>query len=211
MRRRRAAGFSLLEVMIAMSILAAALTWIVVGMARNISAENHAKLMTTATFLARSKMNDLEDELYEKGFGEFEKELTGTFEDRGFQRFSWRLIVDKVEMPSVDQVQTVLGKAGDVKAAVTGQEPPKEQAAQSPMTSGVAAMSGSFGIIKDVLEGGIRRLTVQVLWQEGRRTHDVSVVAFYTDVRRVDQAINLTGMTEALDKVNEKKPPEPKK
>ena len=36
--------------------------------------ENHAKLMTTGTFLAREKMVDIEDDLYEKGFGEFEAE-----------------------------------------------------------------------------------------------------------------------------------------
>jgi general secretion pathway protein I len=192
-RRRRQRGFSLLEVMIAMTILAGALTWIVVGMARNIAAENHAKLITTATFLARSKMNDLEDDLYDKGFGEFEKELTGTFEDKGFQRFSWRVVVDKVELPSTDQVQTMLGKAQDAQAAAT--DPSKAgsttSSSSSPMTSSVGAMSSQFGIIKDVLEGGIRRLTVQVLWYEGRTTNDVSVVAFYTDPRRVDQAVSI--------------------
>ncbi len=192
--RHRQRGFSLLEVMIAMTILAGALTWIVVGMARNIAAENHAKLMTTATFLARSKMNDLEDDLYDKGFGEFEKELTGTFEDKGFQRFSWRLVVDKVELPSTDQVQSMLGKAQDVQGganAAGGSGSTGGSSSNNPMTSSVGAMSGQFGIIKDVLEGRIRRLTVQVLWAEGRQTYDVSVVAFYTDPRRVDQAVQL--------------------
>ncbi len=199
----RARGFTLLEVMIAMTILSASLTWIVVGMARNISAENHAKLMTTATFLARSKMNDLEDELYEKGFGEFEKELTGNFDDKGFQRFSWRVIVDKVELPGTDQIQTIVGKAGDVKAAVTGQEQPKQDPAQkSQLTSSVGAMSGLFGIVKDVLESGIRRLTVQVLWSEGSKTFDVAVVAFYTDPRRVDQAVSSAGIAGAMNKID---------
>jgi len=62
----RAKGFTLLEMMIAMAILCGALTWLVVGMSRNIQAENHAKLMTTATFLAREKMVDFEDDLYTK-------------------------------------------------------------------------------------------------------------------------------------------------
>lgn len=193
--RQASRGFSLLEVMVAMTILSAALTWIVVGMARNIEAENHAKLITTATFLARGKMNDLEDELYEKGFGEFEKELTGTFDDKGFQRFSWRVVVDKVEMPGVDQIQTAMGKANEAQSAVTGKEAPKTDTnTQSPITAGIAAMSGIYPIVKDVLESGIRRLTVQVMWSEGRKTHDVTVVAYYTDPRRVDQAINLSGL-----------------
>lgn len=194
----RSRGFSLLEVMIAMTILSASLTWIVVGMARNITAENHAKLITTATFLARSKMNDLEDDLYEKGFGEFEKELTGTFEDKGFARFSWKVVVDKVELPSTDQVQSMLGKAGDAKAMADGKDPSATgSTSQSPMGSSVAAMSGQFGMVKDVLESGIRRLNVTILWSEGSRPYDVSVVAFYTDPRRVDQAVSVGGAAAA--------------
>lgn len=194
MRRSREKGFSLLEIMIAMTILSGALTWIVVGMARNITAENHAKLITSATFLARSKMNDLEDDLYEKGFSDFEKELTGTFEDKGFARFSWRVVVDKVELPSTDQVQSLLGKAGDAKAAADGKDPTKTDTttSQGPMNSSVAAMSGQFGLVKDVLEGGIRRLSVQILWKEGSKPYDVTVVAFYTDPRKVDQAVSLS-------------------
>ncbi len=198
LRMRGQRGFSLLELMIAMTILSASLTWIVVGMARNITAENHAKLITSATFLARSKMNDLEDDLYEKGFGEFEKELTGTFEDKGFARFRWRVVVDKIELPSTDQVQSILGKAGDAKALADGKDPAASaNTQQSPMNSSVAAMSGQFGLVKDVLEGGIRRLTVQILWSEGSKSYDVSVVAFYSDPRRVDQAVSVSGAAAA--------------
>ena len=198
----RTRGFSLIEVMIAMTILSGALTWIVVGMARNIQAENHAKLMTTATFLARSKMTDIEDDLYTKGFGEFDKDTTGTFEDKGFSRFGWKVVVDKVELPSTDQVQSALGHTQDVKNAVTGKDPSTTTGAtqgQDPVTSSVAAMSTQFGMIKDVLEGGIRRLTVTIAWNEGRKPYDVTVIAYYTDPRRVDQAINLSALTAAAN------------
>jgi general secretion pathway protein I len=200
---RRSRGFTLLEVMVAMTILSGALTWIVVGMARNIAAEGHAKLITSATFLARSKMNDIEDDLYEKGFGEFEKELTGTFEDKGFQRFSWRVVVDKVELPGSDSVQTMMGKMNDVKAAVTGQDTPKpDSTAQnpSPLTSSMGQFGQIYGVVKDSIESAIRRITVQVMWSEGRKTYDDSDVAFYTDPRRVDQAVNTAGLAEMIKK-----------
>ena len=199
--KRADKGFSLIEVMIAMAILSGALTWIVVGMARNIQAENHAKLMTTATFLARSKMTDLEDDLHEKGFGEFEKDTTGTFEDKGFSRFGWKVVVDKVQLPSTDQVQGALGHTQDVKNAVTGKDPSTTGATQGqdPLTSSVAAMSTQFGMIKDVLEGGIRRVTITIAWNEGRKPYDVTVVAYVTDPRRVDQAINLSALAAVGD------------
>ena len=204
--RRRGSGFSLIEVMVAVTILSAALTWVVVGIMRNITAENHAKLMTTATFLARYKLNDIEDELYDKGFGEFEKDQVGTFEDRGFQRFGWKIVVDKVEMPSTDQVQTALGHTQDAKAMLAGDDPAKQAQLQQqqnqnqdPMTSSVAAMSSQFGMVKDVLESGIRRVTVTVSWFEGTRPYDVTVPTYYVDPKRVDQAINTSALSAAAN------------
>jgi general secretion pathway protein I len=205
---QRPAGFTLLEMMIAMAILAGALTWLVVGVSRNISAENHAKLMTTATFLARGKMVEFEDQLYDKGFGEFEKEDTGGFEDKGFARFTYSVVVDKVEMPSSEQMQTAIGKAAEAKQTLQGggdpnaaNKPPdpstpnpmdpNSQNPQNPMTAGMGAIGSQYGIIKDVLESGIRRVTVKIRWTEGRKPQEVPLVAFYTDVRRVDQAIQI--------------------
>ena len=87
--------------------------WLIVGhVARNIKAENHAKLMTTATFLARARRwSSIEDELYEKGFGEVREGSAGDFDDKGFARFTWKIVVDKVELPSPEQMQTVLTNA----------------------------------------------------------------------------------------------------
>jgi general secretion pathway protein I len=201
MRRR---GFTLLEVMIAMAILAGALTWLVVGVSRNIKAENHAKLITTANFLAREKMVDLEDDLYEKGFGEFEKDQEGAFEDKGFARFSWKAIVDKVELPSAEQLQTVLSNAQQARQTLQGggtdpalqqqagvNSPGGSSSSSNPLTAGASAISSQFGVIKDVLEQAIRRVTIKVTWTEGRAPMDVELVAYYTDVRRVDQAIQI--------------------
>jgi general secretion pathway protein I len=201
-------GFTLLEVMIAMAILSGALTWLVVGVSRNIKAENHAKLMTTATFLARQRMIDLEDELREKGFGEFEKDLTGTFEDKGFARFSWKAIVDKVEMPSQEQLQTVLTNAQTAQQTLQGTQTGTPTSplgglfgggsggsggsgGGNPLGASANAMGSEFGIIKDVLEQAIRRVTVKIGWIEGKTPQEVELIAYYTDVRRVDQAIQL--------------------
>jgi general secretion pathway protein I len=198
----RARGFTLLEMMIAVAILSGALTWLVVGVSRNIKAENHAKLMTTATFLAREKMVDIEDELYEKGFGEFEKEQSGGFDDKGFSRFGWRAIVDKVELPSQEQLQTVLSNAQQAKQTLAGggaADPAAQAAAASdtsgsnPLSAGASALGSQFGVIKDVLEQAIRRVTIRVTWVEGRTTQQVELMAYYTDIRRVDQAIMIGG------------------
>jgi general secretion pathway protein I len=191
-------GFTLLEMMIAMAILSGALTWLVMGMSRNIQAENHAKLLSTATFLARGKMVEFEDELFLKGFSEFTSEPPCDLDKKNFPRFTCKIVVDKVELPSAEQIQTVLTKAQEANSTLGGSDdkkpPPasgKSSAAGSPMSMGAGALASQFGIIKDVLEQGIRRITVQILWNEGRVKRDLSLVAYYTDVRKVDQAIQI--------------------
>lgn len=202
---RRGGGFTLLEMMVAMAILSGALTWLVVGMSRNITAENHAKLITTATFLVRGKLNEFEDDLYDKGFGEFDKEQSGTFEDKGFQRFGWKIVVDKVELPNSEQMQTVLTKAREAQQTLSGGAPGASPspgatagsgslggADSNPLSASAGALASQFGIIKDVLEQGIRRVTVSVGWYEGKKPQEVAITAYYTDVRKVDQAIQLS-------------------
>ncbi|MGZ3438016.1 MAG: type IV pilus modification PilV family protein [Polyangia bacterium] len=218
-RRSHTRGFTLLEVMIAMAILAGALTWMTVGVSRNIKAENHAKLMTTGTFLAREKMVDIEDELYEKGFGEFEKEQAGAFDDKGFSRFSWKAIVDKVELPSAEQLQTVLSNAQQARQTLQGGGPAGGDTQQAgagatgssssnPLTAGASALSSQFGVIKDVLEQAIRRVTIKIGWVEGQTPQSVELVAYYVDVRRVDQAI-MIGNAAAAGQTQQQQGPKP--
>jgi len=194
MSRRR--GFTLLEVMIAMSILAGAMTWLAVGVARAIKAENHAKLMTVATFLARQRLSEFEDELFEKGFGEFEKKICEPFSDKAMARFSWCITVDKVELPAADQVQSMISKATEAKQQLNPDAPKTDSAkpgdSASNPAAGAAGMFGTiFPLVKDILEQGIRRVTVEVLWREGSVNHQVTATIYFTDVRRVDQSIQI--------------------
>ncbi|HEX2570248.1 MAG TPA: prepilin-type N-terminal cleavage/methylation domain-containing protein [Polyangia bacterium] len=196
-------GFTLLEMMIATAILALALTTLVDATTRAINAANHAKLVSTATFLARSRLVDLEDQLAEKGFTDdsFAKEESGDFDDKGFKRFRWTVVVDKVELPATDQVQTLVSKAltgqqtqaggGGLDSA--GADAAKAGAAGGGLGAGASSLASQFGIIKDVLEQGIRRVKVTVAWQEAGQPKTLEVVEYLTDPRRVDQSIQFGG------------------
>ena len=201
MSRRPAGGFTLLEMMVAMSILALSMMWLIEATTRAIEAENHAKLLTTATFLARQQMVDLEDTLQEKGMTDdsFASEKTGDFKEDGFPRFRWKVFVDKIQMPGQDAVQSALGAATGAGGGGLGTPTPDPNAAGGG-AAGLAGMAGGaggslftsqFGLIKDVLESGIRKATVTVAWTEHGDEKVVEVVQFLTDPRRVDQSVSM--------------------
>ena len=66
-------GFTLLEVMVAMAILAIALVAVLTLQTQSISMANEARLATTASMLAQSKVAEIDSEIVraETSFGDF--------------------------------------------------------------------------------------------------------------------------------------------
>jgi general secretion pathway protein I len=202
--RSRQAGFTLLEMMAALAILALALVGLIDATTRAIRAENHAKMVTAATQLARMRLVELEDEIADKGFTDdsLSTPKCDTFEDKGFKRFKGCVLIDKVTLPNTDQVQNMVSKALEAKQQLGGGDSQAAAAASSssssagggaggPMGAGAGFLSSQFGIVKDVLEQGIRRANVRVLWDEMGREQSVEIYEYLTDPRRVDQSIQM--------------------
>ena len=97
------AGFNLLEVMIAIGILAVSLLALFHFQSTSLMASSRAQRLSVSTLLAREKMSEVLLEL-EKGIkkGEFpdDKEETGGFEGEDFEDYHWKLSVKKVEIPT---------------------------------------------------------------------------------------------------------------
>lgn len=179
--RRRGAGFSLLEVMIALAILSGTLVVLLEIVTNNVRATNHAKMTTTATFLARGKMIDIEDGIIETGFIENDETDNGTFKDQGFPQYRWESSVERVELPT-DMTQQAQDKATQAKDS---KDP------FSAMTGMVGGLMGSFiEPIRIGLQESVRRVTLRVLWDEnGRPDQTLEVVTFLTDPAKLDLAL----------------------
>jgi general secretion pathway protein I len=78
-------GFTLLEVVVALAILGLALLAIFDLNAGAVNSHAYAKRLTVATMLARSKMTDLEQDLYDKGFDADDQERSGDFKGEGWE------------------------------------------------------------------------------------------------------------------------------
>ena len=186
MRRHKSGGFTLLEVMIAMAILSVSLVGLYITTGRAIRVSMHARAMTHATFRCRQKMAEIQNEFVTEGFKDDSgvKEERGDFVDPAFKQFRFVTIIEKIRLPAADQLQSAATKLLQDKQSAASQN--KSSSAPSPAAGNLGSgMSGLLGPVKDMLEQGIRRVTVRVQWDEpGLPDQQVDVVAFFTDVRK---------------------------
>lgn len=97
--RRSAPGFTLLEVLLAVAILAASLTILMGTMATSNQQAVYANRLTRISQAARSKMIDLEYDLREEGFTENIRSKDGDFEDIGLDNVTWEAEIQPIEIP----------------------------------------------------------------------------------------------------------------
>lgn len=108
MMRARAAGFTLLEVMIGLALLGLALTVLIKSAAGDIFNAQQAHMMGVATDLARAKMYELEEKLIKNGFSDTEQaEDDRPFKDEGWPQVSYSYKIEEVELPAWDKLQAI--------------------------------------------------------------------------------------------------------
>ncbi len=192
MRRRPAGGFTLLEVMVALAILAGALVLIGSGIAQNVRQANHARQVRTAALLLRQRMSQVEYDLYQSGFSDFAEEDSGTFADNGYAQFRWITKAEKVELPAdLGQAATDASrKLTDATTALAQQNTANTKAmAQAADSSMMSTLLSSFGgVVEQVrmaMEDSVRRVTTTVYWMEPPREEKLEVTAYFVDTTKM--------------------------
>jgi general secretion pathway protein I len=119
-------GFTLLEVLIALAILASTLTVLIGTTATSSQQAIYANSLTRVSQLARAKMTDLEYDLMEEGFTDDVQRFDGDFREEGYDTMSWEAEVHPVEIPPevkeelIGQVNAQLFGGQDAKGALKG-------------------------------------------------------------------------------------------
>ena len=191
-RRRPARGFTLLEVMVALAILAMglmALSDVTGGALRN---HVRASQLDVATLLARGKLVELEERFERKGFRDFDESEEGTFEADGHAEVRWNLQVlrPRVEL-GPERILSLLtggaqgggagGGTGDALQALLSQLAPKGRSGEpQTVTPGSAAIAGALQAqlttLGEQIKKGVREVRLTVDWPEGQRRSSFTVV-----------------------------------
>jgi general secretion pathway protein I len=173
--------------MVAIAIMAISLVVIVRITSMNVRAAAHSRMVTAATFLARTKLAAVEDDVLSLGFTDSDQEDAGDFGDEGYPKFRWQSLIERVELPTDVAAQAQEAAGQKTMEAQTG-----------PSTNPLSAMSGMMGgfmssLIEPVrvgLQESVRRVTVKVMWDElGRDEQSFEVVTYMTDPSRLDMAM----------------------
>ena len=191
---RSGVGFTLLEVMISLAILAVSLVAISGLTGGAVAMEAYSRRATEATLLLRAKMNDLEDQLHKDGFSDFDDDKRGTFEEEGAPAYAWRAEILKPDV-QIDPAQLLgllgvgPGKSGDASKSANPLSQGLAAAAGALGTGsgmqgpGAAALAGGpfAGLLQgqaqgfiETLKKSVREVRVTVSWKDGKEERSIS-------------------------------------
>jgi prepilin-type N-terminal cleavage/methylation domain-containing protein len=155
-------GFTLLEVMIAIGILAIGIGAILVAENKSLDVTLRAKRMTTVATLARNILVEAERETQGKSFNEIRKESSGKF-DSPFSEFSWERKIKEITFPNLMDTGTGAAKEGEVRTIDANAER-------------VVKIATNF------LSKATREITVTISWKDRGETQTYAVSQYWVDL-----------------------------
>lgn len=195
-RAQKESGFTLVEVMIALAILAMSLTLLLRGASINVASTQRSQLMTAATELARGKMYDIEEKLLEEGFQQLDVTEDGDFEEEGWPQIKWEVEILKIELPNLEAMQG-LGAPGEEGA--DGEEG-AGGGLLGGMLGGMGASDGGAGagligsqfeVFRGIMEEAIRKVHLKISYRVAGYDEEFGVDCYFTDPAAVNRIINL--------------------
>ena len=222
LRRERQRGATLLEVMVALGIIATAYVALLGTQSASVRLSTYGKQVTVASFLAQAKMEEWEQKLEKDGFPDMDKQEDDNFEELGYPSFRWQLEIKKVELPvgaAFEQLlssfgggaegeggaASMLGQLGGADSPLSGQ---LGQLTQGKLggAGGAAGMAGllnpdmlrgSIESLTTMLEESIREVTLTVSWGEGGEDEQLAVTTHLVRVPRAPSAAGTGQMAPA--------------
>ena len=193
MRRRQ--GFTLIEVLLALAILATAFTVLMGTVSHSGQQSEYSTKMTRASLLARGQMVELEYMLLEEEFSDTERTFSGNFRDEGYPNKRWEARVEPVEIPPdaeeqfMARVNEQLFGGMDADGGALGGNP--AFSAMLPM------LMGQLPEFVNQLGQRVRRVILTVFFEFRGQEHPIEVTHYVVDERGGE--FEMFGMPDGFD------------
>lgn len=189
LQRRRARGFTLLEVMMAMAILAVSLAALVGHQSVAVQMSNFSNRVSQATFLAEGKLLDVEDKMLRDSMDVMDNCEQGDFRSEGFKRFKWKACGYLLEIDEgagealTEKFMALLG--GMAGGSLPGGMPIGNGGGIGANPNVQMQMGMAVGLLPTIiqqLEDKIRKVRVEVSWEDQTGEHVVLLERFVTSL-----------------------------
>jgi general secretion pathway protein I len=190
-RVRRGGGFTLLEVMVALVVLAGSLMAVADLSGNALRNYVYARDLSVATLLARGKMAEMEEKYEDVGFTDFDQSEDGNFSDQGQPGMRWKLELKK---PTSDLTpEKILGAflgGGDgdvgtqdmVGKLLGGEGGGSSKGGPSAGTPGGllgGVLQGQIKAFTEEIKNGVRRVSLRVSWKDGKIENGFDVSTYW--------------------------------
>jgi prepilin-type N-terminal cleavage/methylation domain-containing protein len=173
-------GFTLLEVLIAVAILAVSLSSLMASQINSMAATRYARDISAIALLAEYQILEIEETQRFEGWVTSDVELEGDFGEQGYDDVDWKCTVHFIELPEYNQM--IDAKEGMDEA--TGKDD------SNVIDTGDQAFAGLgmvWGIVKHAIENSIRKVDCTVMWQQGNIPQEFTLQTFWTNPAALQQ------------------------
>ena len=203
-RCRARAGFCLLEILIAVSILAFALIALLGHQGVIIQASDYSNRVSQAIFLLEGKLLDVKHKILSDSVDVFDNCEDGDFKDEGFRGrnrngYQWKVCAFKLEIQdgATEQLTerlmallsgaTGMGGDGSTMSGIGGLNASQlggldPAAGMSKAMGQIAMASGMIPTFLQQLEDQVRKVRIEVSWRDQTRTRKVILERFVTSL-----------------------------
>lgn len=156
MSRRNRQGFTLIETLIAMVLLAGALIVLGNAWSGSLNAIRKSRSLTTLSLLLQRKMTEYEIKYKDKSGGEIPEGEEGDFGE-DFGPYKWKMETRKLEMPDMSAALTArTGGATETEIMIVKQ-------------------------LQEMIEKSVKELKVTVLWSTNEKVQEYSLTTYLID------------------------------
>ncbi len=152
-------GFTLIEVLIAISIFAIAILGFHQGQAGSVKMAFRSEKRSQAYALAQQKMTELELQLKNRSFQALPEEEKGDFKDEELKAFRWIRKLERIDGGCFIPAPTEESESGSIVENKGG--------------------GGLFELAQKIFEDAVRKIRVTVVWEENKKVQKATLSQLY--------------------------------